>query len=137
MWLVISTKGMCRSRCTRPLCCHFGWSHKAQHVGSVIGGNYHNNNGEPTIVAGPSMSCSWYAFGAAVMDNRIFVVGGYVDRGRSRSTLVESLLFQQQPQVWDRVLLLQQVPGVSMVLGHKPRWKCWISNGPLSGVFPI
>ena len=55
-----------------------------------------NNNGEPTIVAGPSMNWTRYAFGAAVVDNRIFVVGGWVN-GR-RSTSVESLLFQQQPQ---------------------------------------
>ena len=54
-----------------------------------------NNNGEPTIVAGPSMNSSHYAFGAAVMDNRIFVVGGYVKE--MLSTSVESLLFQQQP----------------------------------------
>ena len=55
-----------------------------------------NNNGEPTIVAGPSMNSSRYGFGAAVMDNRIFVVGGYVNE--MPSTSVESLLFQQQPQ---------------------------------------
>ena len=54
----------------------------------------HNSNGEPTIVAGPSMNSSRYAFGAAVMDNRIFVVGGWVNGGRSTS--VESLLFGQQ-----------------------------------------
>ena len=52
-----------------------------------------NDNGEPTIVAGPSMNWSRFAFGAAVMDNRIFVVGGFVDY--VRSTSVESLL---QPQ---------------------------------------
>ena len=56
----------------------------------------HNNNGEPTIVAGPSMNLARYAFGAAVVDNRIFVVGGYVNC--KESTLVESLLFQQEPQ---------------------------------------
>ena len=40
------------------------------------------------------------AFGAAVVDNQIFVVGGYVnDR---RSSLVESLSFQQQPQDKDK-----------------------------------
>ena len=55
-----------------------------------------NNNGEPTIVAGPSMNSTRHAFGAAVVDNQIFVLGGYVnDRP---STSVESLLFQQQPQ---------------------------------------
>ena len=54
-----------------------------------------NNNGEPTIVAGPRMNSSRCAFGAAVMDNRIFVVGGYVNE--MPSTSVESLLFQQQP----------------------------------------
>ena len=55
-----------------------------------------NSNGEPTIAAGPSMNWTRYAFGAAVVDNRIFVVGGNVN-GR-RSTSVESLLFQQEPQ---------------------------------------
>ena len=58
--------------------------------------NNNNNNGEPTVVAGPSMNLARYAFGAAVVDNQIFVVGGYVN-GRL-STLVESLMFQQQPQ---------------------------------------
>ena len=52
------------------------------------------------IVAGPSMKSTRSCFGAAVMDNRIFVVGGWVnDR---QSTLVESLLFQQQPQDKDK-----------------------------------
>ena len=55
-----------------------------------------NNNGEPTIVAGPSMNSTRDGCGAVVMDNRIVVVGGYVN-GR-QSTSVESLLFQQQPQ---------------------------------------
>ena len=55
-----------------------------------------NNNGEPTIVAGPSMNSTRSSFAAAVMDNWIFVVCGWVDHGRSTS--VESLLFQQQPQ---------------------------------------
>ena len=54
-----------------------------------------NSNGEPTIVAGPSMNWTRYAFGAAVLDNRIFVVGGFVNS--EPSTSVESLLFQQQP----------------------------------------
>ena len=36
-----------------------------------------NNNGEPTIVAGPSMNSTQSYFGAAVVDNRIFVVGGW------------------------------------------------------------
>ena len=58
--------------------------------------NNNNSNGEPTIVAGPSMNLARYDFGAAVVDNRIFVVGGWVNSGRSTS--VESLLFQQQPQ---------------------------------------
>ena len=63
-----------------------------------------NNNGEPTIVAGPSMNMARYAFGAAVMDNQIFVVAGWVDEmhggwvDHGRSTSVESLLFQRQPQ---------------------------------------
>ena len=59
-----------------------------------------NNNGEPTIVAGPSMNSTRCAFGAAVVDNRMFVVGGWVNR--EPSTLVESLLFQQQPQDKDK-----------------------------------
>ena len=54
-----------------------------------------NNNGEPTIVAGPSMNSSRSYFGAAVMDNRIYVVGGFVNE--MPSTSVESLLFQQEP----------------------------------------
>ena len=58
--------------------------------------NNNNDNGEATIVTGPSMNWTQDAFGAAVVDNRIFVVGGWVN-GR-RSTSVESLLFQQQPQ---------------------------------------
>ena len=62
--------------------------------------NNNSRNGEPTIVAGPSMNSTRCAFGAAVVDNRIFVVGGNVN-GR-RSTLVESLLFQQQPQDKDK-----------------------------------
>ena len=57
---------------------------------------HNNNTGEPTLVAGPSMNSSRYAFGAAVMDNCIFVVGGWVKK--RPSTSVESLLFQQQPQ---------------------------------------
>ena len=58
--------------------------------------NNNNSNGEPTIVAGPSMNLARYDFGAAVVDNHIFVVGGWVNS--EPSTLVESLLFQQQPQ---------------------------------------
>ena len=58
--------------------------------------NNNNNNGEPTIVAGPSMNSTRYDFGAAVMDNRIFVVAGWVNS--EPSTSVESLLLQQQPQ---------------------------------------
>ena len=58
--------------------------------------NNNNSNGKPTIVAGPSMNWRRSCFAAAVVDNRIFVVGGWVDHGRSTS--VESLLFQQQPQ---------------------------------------
>ena len=58
--------------------------------------NNNNSNGEPMIVAGPSMNLARYAFGAAVVDNRIFVVSGWINR--EPSTLVESLLFQQQPQ---------------------------------------
>ena len=58
--------------------------------------NNNNNNGEPTIVMGPSMNLARYAFGAAVVDSRIFVVGGFVNVRRLIS--VESLLFQQQPQ---------------------------------------
>ena len=59
-----------------------------------------NNNGEPMIVAGPSMNSTRCACGAAVMDNQIFVVGGYVNSGQSTS--VESLLFQQEPQDKDK-----------------------------------
>ena len=59
-----------------------------------------NNNGEPMIVAGPSMNSTRCACGAAVMDNQIFVVGGYVNG--MPSTSVESLLFQQQPQDKDK-----------------------------------
>ena len=55
--------------------------------------NNNNNNGEPTIVAGPSMNSSRSYFGAAVIDNRIFVVGGWVNE--MHSTSVESLLFRQ------------------------------------------
>ena len=53
--------------------------------------NDNNNNGEPTIIAGPAMNAPRYSFGAAVVDNRIFVVGGEVDGCSSSS--VESLLF--------------------------------------------
>ena len=55
-----------------------------------------NSNGEPTIVAGPSMNWTRSSFGAAVVDNQIFVVGGWVNE--MQSTSVESLMFQQQPQ---------------------------------------
>ena len=78
-----------------------GRNRMRQHLSSVDmmdTGPPHNNNSnvEPTIVAGPSMNLARYAFGAAVVDNRIFVVAGYVNR--EPSTSVESLLFQQQPQ---------------------------------------
>ena len=63
--------------------------------------NNNNNNGEPTIVAGPSMNSTQSYFAAAVVDNRIFVLGGVVDSGMP-STSVESLLFQQQPQDKDK-----------------------------------
>ena len=63
--------------------------------------NNNNNNGEPTIVAGPSMNSARYAFGAAVVDNRIFVVAGSVDDVMQLPS-VESLLFQQQPQDKDK-----------------------------------
>ena len=62
--------------------------------------NNNNSNGEPMIVAGPSMNSTRSSFRAAVVDNRIFVVAGYVN-GRP-STSVESLLFQQQPQDKDK-----------------------------------
>ena len=62
--------------------------------------NNNNDNGEPTIVAGPSMNLARYAFGAAVMDNHIFVVGGKVNFRQLIS--VESLLFQRQPQDKDK-----------------------------------
>ena len=57
--------------------------------------NNNNSDGEPTIVAGPSMNSTRSYFGAAVLDNQIFVVGGYVKS--EPPTLVESLLFQEQP----------------------------------------
>ena len=60
----------------------------------------HNNSGEPMIVAGPSMNSTRSTFGAAVVDNRIFVVGGWVNE--MQSTSVESLLFQQEPQDKDQ-----------------------------------
>ena len=41
--------------------------------------NNNNSNGEATIVAGPSMNSTQCASGAAVVDNRIFVVGGWVN----------------------------------------------------------
>ena len=63
--------------------------------------NNNNSNGEPTIVAGPSMNSTRYDFGACLMDNQIFVVGGHVNR--MPSTSVESLLFQQQPQDKDHI----------------------------------
>ena len=59
-----------------------------------------NDNGEPMIVAGPSMNSTRSSFGAAVVDNRIFVVSGWVNSGQSTS--VESLLFQQHPQDKDK-----------------------------------
>ena len=62
--------------------------------------NNNNDNGEPMIVAGPSMNSTRSSFGAAVVDNQIFVVGGWVNS--MRSTSVESLLFQQQPQDKDK-----------------------------------
>ena len=58
--------------------------------------NNNNSNGEATIVAGPSMNLARSCFGAAVVDNRIFVVGGWINSEPSSS--VESLLFQEQPQ---------------------------------------
>ena len=57
--------------------------------------NNNNDNGEPMIVAGPSMNSTQSSFGAAVVDNRIFVVAGWVNCEASSS--VESLMFQQQP----------------------------------------
>ena len=52
------------------------------------------------IVAGPSMNSTRSSFGAAVMDNCIFVVAG--DVNDRPSTSVESILFQQQPQDKDK-----------------------------------
>ena len=60
----------------------------------------HNNSGEPMIVAGPSMNSTRSTFGAAVVDNRIFVVGGWINE--MQSTSVESLLFQHEPQDKDQ-----------------------------------
>ena len=81
---------------------HTDWGEDLSSVDIMDTGPPHNNNsnGEPTIVAGPSMNWTRYAFGAAVLDNQIFVVGGWVN-GR-QSTSVESLLFQQQPQYKDK-----------------------------------
>ena len=62
--------------------------------------NNNNNNREPTIVAAPSMNSTRSYFGAAVVNNRIFVVGGLVNS--EPSTSVESLLFQHQPQDKDK-----------------------------------
>ena len=59
-----------------------------------------NSNGEPTIVAGPSMNWTRSSFGAAVVDKCIFVVGGSVNVRQSTSG--ESLLFQHQPQDKDK-----------------------------------
>ena len=42
------------------------------------------------------MNLTRSSFGAAVVDNRIFVVGGWVNE--MQSTSVQSLLFQEQPQ---------------------------------------
>ena len=39
---------------------------------------HNSNNGEPAIVAGTRMILTRSCFGAAVIDNRIFVVGGWV-----------------------------------------------------------
>ena len=60
--------------------------------------NNNNNNGEPTIVAEPSKNMSQCYFGAAVIDNRIFVVGGWVNGGGSSTSVESLLLFPQQPQ---------------------------------------
>ena len=101
MSLVISTTLFCRSRCTQPLHCHLG-GHNDMGLSSVDiidtapPHNINNSNGEPTIAAGPSMNWTRSCFGAAVVDNQIFVVGGNVNF--NQSTSVESLLFQRQPQ---------------------------------------
>ena len=52
------------------------------------------------IVAGPGMNSTQSTFGAAVVDNWIFVVGGWVNE--MQLTSVESLLFQQEPQDKDK-----------------------------------
>ena len=62
--------------------------------------NNNNDNGEPMIVAGPSMNSTRCAFGAAVVDNQIFVLGGWINS--EASTSVESLMFQQEPQDKDK-----------------------------------
>ena len=56
------------------------------------------------------MNSTRYDFGAAVVDNRIFVVGGWVNE--MRSTLVESLMFQRQPQDKDHTNVL--IPRTSL-----------------------
>ena len=81
---------------------NIGMGHNLSSVDILDTAPPHNNNdnGKPMIVAGPSMNWTRSSFGAAVVDNQIFVVGGYVN-GRL-STSVESLLFQEQPQDKDK-----------------------------------
>ena len=88
--------------------------------------HHHNNNsnGEPTIVAGPRMNLARYAFGAAVVDNQIFVVGGWVNK--MRSTSVESLLFQQQPQDKDHT---NSNSNMSCTF-HNSSWRMGVFPGP-------
>ena len=111
MLLVISTKELCCSRCSqsnRYIVILGGHTGIRQLLSSVDimdtapphNNNNNNSNGEPIIVAGPSMNLTRYAFGAAVVDNRIFVVAGQVNS--EASTSVESLMFQQQPQDKDK-----------------------------------
>ena len=103
MLLVISMTLICHvhNRYIVILCSHTGIGHYLSSVDILDSAppQINNNNGE-TIVAGPSMNLARFSFGAAVVDNCIFVVSGWVKGGPSTS--VESLLFKQQPQDKDK-----------------------------------
>ena len=111
------------------------------------------------------MNSTQSSFVAGLVDNRIFVVAGWVN-GR-QLTSAESLLFQQQPQdkdkdhtnsnsnvsctfhnsIWrmephlrlstPRVFHAVAKVGLCLVVagGWTDSVKCWMSNGALSGVF--
>ena len=71
-----------------------------------------NDNGEPTIVAGPSMNSSRSYFGAAVMDNRIYVVGGFVNVMPSNSVSCSN------SSHWTRIM--QIATAMHVVCFHAP-----------------